>query len=67
MSAGTFGALIAHGNTIAKTSVATVVKSGGGKAVTLRAGANGVTDNQKIQAIAESLGRGDVSETDINA
>lgn len=63
----TFGPSIPHGTTLAKTSVASVSKKGTQPVVTLRTGANGVSDNQRLQAIAQALGRGDVTEADINA
>lgn len=67
MSAGTFGPSITVDRiALAKTSVATVKNSGAAKTVTMRA-ANAVGDNQKLQMIAEAVGRGEVSDSQVNA
>lgn len=67
MSAGTFGPPITLNRIqLAKTSVANTSKKGGQVVVTMR-GANGVGDNQKLQMIAEALGRGEVMASDIDA
>lgn len=51
---------------LAKGSNATIQGKGGGKVVTMRA-ANHVGDNQKLQMIAEAVGRGEVTDAQVNA
>ena len=67
MSAGTFGPTLTHGTGLAQTSIAQTKSLGGSTVVTLRSGANGVGDNQRLQAIAQALGRGDVTAAQVNA
>lgn len=67
MSVGSFGpAITANRISLAKTSIATVSNKGGGKVVTMRT-ANGVGDNQKLQMIADAVGRGEVTDAQVNA
>lgn len=67
MSAGSFGPSISTDRiALAKTSIATVSSKGGNRVVTMRS-ANGVGDNQKLQMIAEAVGRGEVTDSQVNA
>jgi len=67
MSAGSFGPSITVDRiALAKTSVATVKNTGGHKIVTMRT-ANAVGDNQKLQMIADAVGRGEVTDANVNA
>jgi hypothetical protein len=67
MSAGTFGPAITTDRiALAKTSIATVKNSGAAKVVTMRT-ANGVGDNQRLQMIADAVGRGEVTDSQVNA
>lgn len=67
MSAGTFGPSITHGTGLAATSVASTETRGGQTIIKLRSGANGVGDNQRLQAIADVFAKGTVTATTINS
>lgn len=62
-----FGPVIPNGTGLATSSLATATKTGGHVVVSLRSGPNGVGDNQRLQAIAQALGRGDVTTAQVNA